>query len=182
MTISIQILLSRLNCFLCSKNFYMLWFFRPSVLIFFPLDTESSNKCTKVRIQKPINSQLFSFKVWLLYHYSVICAKIYLARITNYYFYSRKVSFLFLRARIPVASQVTALEIWLLACILLVFGALAEYAFILRQVIKLSRQQQRMRNHFNLQLKNSDGNNTQSPPQQLDVFSPNAGKVQEMIG
>jgi hypothetical protein len=92
------------------------------------------------------------------------------------------VSFLFLRARIPVASQVTALEIWLLACILLVFGALAEYAFILRQVIKLSRQQQRMRNHFNLQLKNSDGNNTQSPPQQLDVFSPNAGKVQEMIG
>ena len=42
--------------------------------------------------------------------------------------------------RIPVASQVTALEIWLLACILLVFGALAEYAFILRQVIKLSRK------------------------------------------
>ena len=35
-------------------------------------------------------------------------------------------------ARIPVASQVTALEVWLLACILLVFGALAEYAFILR--------------------------------------------------
>ncbi len=43
-------------------------------------------------------------------------------------------------ARIPVASQVTALEIWLLACILLVFGALAEYAFILRQVIRLSRK------------------------------------------
>ena len=39
-----------------------------------------------------------------------------------------------------MASQVTALEIWLLACILLVFGALAEYAFILRQVIKLSRK------------------------------------------
>ncbi|XP_059087344.1 glycine receptor subunit alpha-4-like isoform X2 [Tigriopus californicus] len=46
-------------------------------------------------------------------------------------------------ARIPVASQVTALEIWLLACILLVFGALAEYAFILRQVIRLSRQQRK---------------------------------------
>ena len=43
-------------------------------------------------------------------------------------------------ARIPVASQVTALEVWLLACILLVFGALAEYAFILRQIIYLSRQ------------------------------------------
>ena len=49
------------------------------------------------------------------------------------------------RARIPVASQVTALEIWLLACILLVFGALAEYAFILRQVINLTRKQRRLR-------------------------------------
>lgn len=34
-----------------------------------------------------------------------------------------------------------------------------------------------MRNHFNLQMKNnSDANNPHSPPQQLDVFSPNAGK------
>ena len=49
------------------------------------------------------------------------------------------------RARIPVASQVTALEIWLLACILLVFGALGEYAFILRQVIQLSRKLRRQR-------------------------------------
>jgi len=48
-------------------------------------------------------------------------------------------------ARIPVASQVTALEIWLLACILLVFGALGEYAFILRQVIQLSRKLRRQR-------------------------------------
>ena len=86
--------------------------------------------------------------------------------------------YFYFSARIPVASQVTALEIWLLACILLVFGALAEYAFILRQVIKLSRQQQRMRNHFNLQLKNnSDVNNPQTPPAQLDVFSPNAGNI-----
>ena len=46
-------------------------------------------------------------------------------------------------ARIPVASQVTALEVWLLACILLVFGALAEYAFILRQIIVISRQRKR---------------------------------------
>lgn len=83
-------------------------------------------------------------------------------------------------ARIPVASQVTALEIWLLACILLVFGALAEYAFILRQVIKLSRQQQRMRNHFNLQMKNnSDANSHPDLPQQLDVFSPNAGLLSQ---
>ena len=110
-----------------------------------------------------------------MYHYIVICAKILPRENNKLLFYGLKVSYLFSRARIPVASQVTALEIWLLACILLVFGALAEYAFILRQVIKLSRQQQRMRNHFNLQLKNSDGNNPHSPPQQLDVFSPNAG-------
>ena len=91
--------------------------------------------------------------------------------------YTKSILYYF-SARIPVASQVTALEIWLLACILLVFGALAEYAFILRQVIKLSRQQQRMRNHFNLQLKNNpDVNNPQTPPAQLDVFSPNAGKI-----
>ena len=44
-----------------------------------------------------------------------------------------------------MASQVTALEIWLLACILLVFGALGEYAFILRQVIHLSRKVRRQR-------------------------------------
>lgn len=41
-----------------------------------------------------------------------------------------------------MASQVTALEIWLIACIFLVFGALAEYAFILRKLIRLSRLQQ----------------------------------------
>ena len=78
-----------------------------------------------------------------------------------------------------MASQVTALEIWLLACILLVFGALAEYAFILRQVIKLSRQEQRMRSHYNLQLakQNPQANNKQpSSPEQLEVFSPDAGK------
>ena len=47
-----------------------------------------------------------------------------------------------------MASQVTALEVWLLACILLVFGALAEYAFILRQIIRLSRQCKKERDEF----------------------------------
>ena len=58
---------------------------------------------------------------------------------------NHRVAFCASRARIPVASQVTALEIWLLACILLVFGALGEYAFILRQVIQLSRKLRRQR-------------------------------------
>ncbi|XP_040564391.1 gamma-aminobutyric acid receptor subunit pi [Lepeophtheirus salmonis] len=45
-------------------------------------------------------------------------------------------------ARIPVASQVTALEIWLLACISMVFGALAEYAFILQKSISNKNKRQ----------------------------------------
>ena len=73
------------------------------------------------------------------------------------------------RARIPVASQVTALEIWLLACILLVFGALAEYAFILRQVINLSRQQRRIRMRMALENPGTTNPNYNSPPA---VFAP----------
>ena len=93
------------------------------------------------------------------------------------------------RARIPVASQVTALEIWLLACILLVFGALGEYAFILRQVIQLSRKVRRKQERGEcyssqgiLQNHDFDGNHDNSyqippslPPNSLEVFSPNAG-------
>jgi hypothetical protein len=75
------------------------------------------------------------------------------------------------RARIPVASQVTALEIWLLACILLVFGALAEYAFILRQVINLSRQQRRNRHRAALEQGGSGAIGIYTPP---TVFAPGA--------
>ena len=80
------------------------------------------------------------------------------------------------RARIPVASQVTALEIWLLACILLVFGALAEYAFILRQVINLTRQHRRLR-----QKMQNEGalNSFSSPPA---VFAPGASLTSNSVG
>eukprot|EP00093_Oithona_nana_P005197 05197.XXX_161134_169596_1 [CDS] Oithona nana genome sequencing. len=79
-------------------------------------------------------------------------------------------------ARIPVASQVTALEIWLLACILLVFGALAEYAFILRQVINLTRQQRRLRQKLQ-----SEGqlSSFSSPPA---VFAPGASLTSNSVG
>ena len=71
-----------------------------------------------------------------------------------------------------MASQVTALEIWLLACILLVFGALAEYAFILRQVINLSRQQRRLRMRMALENPGAVSNPAfNSPPA---VFAPGA--------
>ena len=84
--------------------------------------------------------------------------------------------FLYSRARIPVASQVTALEIWLLACILLVFGALAEYAFILRQVINLTRQHRRLR-----QKMQNEGalNSFSSPPA---VFAPGASLTSNSVG
>jgi len=76
-------------------------------------------------------------------------------------------------ARIPVASQVTALEIWLLACILLVFGALAEYAFILRQVINLTRKQRRLRERHAQKMQDSGQllSSYSSPPA---VFPPGA--------
>ena len=83
--------------------------------------------------------------------------------------------FLYSRARIPVASQVTALEIWLLACILLVFGALAEYAFILRQVINLTRQQRRLRQ----KMANEGLSSFSSPPA---VFAPGASLTSNSVG
>ena len=48
----------------------------------------------------------------------------------------RKVTFKFcFRTRIPVSNTVTALEVWLLACMLLVFLSLVEYAVILRKIV-----------------------------------------------
>ena len=41
--------------------------------------------------------------------------------------------------RIPVSKTVTALEVWLLACMLLVFLSLVEYAVILRQIVIYKR-------------------------------------------
>lgn len=77
---------------------------------------------------------------------------------SNFNFY---ICFIF-SARIPVASQVTALEVWLLACILLVFGALAEYAFILRQIIYLSRQSSKQ-----------DEDEIRQCQQEIELYSPN---------
>ena len=74
-----------------------------------------------------------------------------------------------------MASQVTALEIWLLACILLVFGALAEYAFILRQVINLTRQQRRLRQ----KMANEGLSSFSSPPA---VFAPGASLTSNSVG
>jgi len=42
--------------------------------------------------------------------------------------------------RIPVSNTVTALEVWLLACMLLVFLSLVEYAVILRQIVIYKRK------------------------------------------
>ena len=40
------------------------------------------------------------------------------------------------RTRIPVSNTVTALEVWLLACMLLVFLSLVEYSVILWDGVK----------------------------------------------
>merc|ERR1719192_1055451 len=46
--------------------------------------------------------------------------------------------------RIPVSNTVTALEVWLLACMLLVFLSLVEYAVILRQIVIYKRKKDRI--------------------------------------
>jgi len=48
-------------------------------------------------------------------------------------------------ARIPVSNAVTAMEVWLLACMLLVFLTLVEYAVILRRIVLHHRQLERLR-------------------------------------
>ncbi|XP_023326380.1 glycine receptor subunit alpha-3 [Eurytemora carolleeae] len=45
--------------------------------------------------------------------------------------------------RIPVSNTVTALEVWLLACMLLVFLSLLEYAVILRQIVLYRRKREK---------------------------------------
>jgi len=47
--------------------------------------------------------------------------------------------FNFTTARIPVSNAVTAMEVWLLACMLLVFLSLVEYTIILRKSVKHNR-------------------------------------------
>ncbi len=44
------------------------------------------------------------------------------------------------REGIPVARQETALEFWVCGCICQVFSALAEYAFILWNMVRLKRK------------------------------------------
>jgi len=48
-------------------------------------------------------------------------------------------------ARIPVSNAVTAMEVWLLACMLLVFLSLVEYAVILRRIVLHHRHLERHR-------------------------------------
>ena len=47
------------------------------------------------------------------------------------------------RARIPVSNAVTAMEVWLLACMLLVFLSLVEYTIILRKIVAHNRMLER---------------------------------------
>merc|ERR1719317_1424982 len=53
--------------------------------------------------------------------------------------------FNFTTARIPVSNAVTAMEVWLLACMLLVFLSLVEYAIILRRIVLHQRNLERKR-------------------------------------
>jgi len=60
--------------------------------------------------------------------------------------------------RIPVSNAVTAMEVWLLACMLLVFLSLVEYAIILRKIVIHQRNIERRRRKQMLQ-RPSDSSN-----------------------
>ena len=60
------------------------------------------------------------------------------------------------RARIPVSNAVTAMEVWLLACMMLVFFSLVEYTVILRRSVAHNRTLEIMKRDANI-IKNSNG-------------------------
>ena len=62
------------------------------------------------------------------------------------------------RTRIPVSNAVTAMEVWLLACMLLVFLSLVEYAIILRKIVVHQRNIERRRRQ-QMRQRNSDAHN-----------------------
>merc|ERR1719474_1372983 len=60
--------------------------------------------------------------------------------------------------RIPVSNAVTAMEVWLLACIILVFLTLVEYAIILRRIVIHQRNLEQRRRQ-KMKQRNSDAHN-----------------------
>jgi len=64
--------------------------------------------------------------------------------------------FNFTTARIPVSNAVTAMEVWLLACMLLVFLSLVEYTVILRKIVTHNRNLERRKIELSSQ-KSSNG-------------------------
>jgi len=63
---------------------------------------------------------------------------------------------------IPVARQETALEFWVCGCICLVFSALAEYAFILWNMVRLKRKHRTRLQEFERQERGSSENDQRS--------------------
>jgi len=59
---------------------------------------------------------------------------------------------------IPVARQETALEFWVCGCICLVFSALAEYAFILWNMVRLKKKHRIRLQELTIQENGSSGN------------------------
>lgn len=57
--------------------------------------------------------------------------------------------FNFTTARIPVSNAVTAMEVWLLACMMLVFFSLVEYTIILRKSVHHNRVLEKMKKEPN---------------------------------
>jgi len=70
--------------------------------------------------------------------------------------------FNFTTARIPVSNAVTAMEVWLLACMMLVFFSLVEYTIILRRSVAHNRHLEKMKREANY-IKASNNGRQSSP-------------------
>ena len=60
-------------------------------------------------------------------------------------------------ARIPVSNAVTAMEVWLLACMMLVFFSLVEYTIILRKSVQHNRVLEKMKKEPSHHPRSSNG-------------------------
>eukprot|EP00090_Calanus_glacialis_P009961 TRINITY_DN18345_c0_g1_i1.p1 TRINITY_DN18345_c0_g1~~TRINITY_DN18345_c0_g1_i1.p1 ORF type:complete len:466 (-),score=107.54 TRINITY_DN18345_c0_g1_i1:448-1845(-) len=89
--------------------------------------------------------------------------------------------FNFTTARIPVSNAVTAMEVWLLACMLLVFLSLVEYTVILRKIVNHNRALERYKKDVSRQKSAELLNGQQSSTAFLLQVEDRGGETQTQV-
>ena len=88
--------------------------------------------------------------------------------------------FFYFRARIPVSNAVTAMEVWLLACMMLVFFSLVEYTIILKKGVSHNRQLEKIKKDANY-VKAPNGVSRTFYWIKFDVWSKSGSSLQLLI-